>query len=201
MSRKRQLRPDEMALWQEVARRTTPLGPHRKPAAMVPEAPSDSTDTTPDTTAEAARLEEFRVGEAAKPSDTRHDVLPGIADRIASAPVEMDRKAFQRLRRGKLDPEARIDLHGMTLDQAHGALTGFVLRAHGAGKRLVLVVTGKGKDRDRGGPIPERRGVLRHNVPHWLRLPPLGPLVLQVSEAHTRHGGGGAYYVYLRRRR
>jgi DNA-nicking Smr family endonuclease len=89
----------------------------------------------------------------------------------------------------------------MTLDQAHGALTAFILRAHGAGKRLVLIVTGKGKDRDIGGPIPVRYGVLRHNVPHWLRLPPLTQLVLQVTKAHTRHGGGGAYYVYLRRQR
>ena len=197
MTRRRQLRPDEMALWQEVARRTTPLGPARKPTAMVSDAPStcENHDTA------KARLEEFRVGEAGSSPDAGHDVLPGIADRIASAPVAMDRKAFHRLRRGKLDPEARIDLHGMTLDQAHGALTGFMLSAHGAGKRLVLVVTGKGKDRDAGGPIPVRRGVLRHNVPHWLRLPPLGPLVLQVTEAHTRHGGGGAYYVYLRRQR
>ncbi|HKL64840.1 MAG TPA: Smr/MutS family protein, partial [Roseovarius sp.] len=78
---------------------------------------------------------------------------------------------------------------------------GFMLRAHGADKRLVLVVTGKGKDRDDGGPIPVRNGVLRHNVPQWLRAAPLGPLVLQVTEAHARHGGGGAYYVYLRRRR
>jgi len=115
--------------------------------------------------------------------------------------VAMDRKSFQRLKRGKLTPEAKLDLHGMTLDHAHAALTRFILRAHGGGKRLVLVVTGKGKDRDGDGPIPVRHGVLRHNVPHWLRLPPLGPLVLQVTEAHIRHGGGGAYYVYLRRRR
>jgi DNA-nicking Smr family endonuclease len=37
-------------------------------------------------------------------------------------------------------------------------------------------------------------------VPGWLHLPPLGPAVLQVTEAHQRHGGSGAYYVYLRRR-
>ena len=68
-------------------------------------------------------------------------------------------------------------------------------------KRLVLVITGKGKSRDDGGPIPTRFGVLRHQVPQWLRLAPLARAVLQVSEAHLRHGGQGAYYVYLKRRR
>ena len=65
----------------------------------------------------------------------------------------------------------------------------------------MLVVTGKGKDRDDGGPIPVRLGVLRHNVPQWLSTPPLAQIVLQVTEAHLKHGGGGAYYVYLRRNR
>lgn len=198
MTRKRQLRPDEMALWQEVARRTEPLGPRRKPAPMTPEKQSTLSDQAP---GETTPLPAFRLGGAAHGAGTRHDVLPGIAERTASAAVAMDRKSFQRLKRGKLVPEAKLDLHGMTFDDAHGALTGFILRAHGAGKRLVLVVTGKGKDRDGGGPIPVRRGVLRHNVPHWLRTAPLAPLVLQVTEAHIRHGGGGAYYVYLRRRR
>ncbi|MFB9149147.1 Smr/MutS family protein [Roseovarius ramblicola] len=198
MTRKRQLRPDEMTLWQEVARRTEPLGPKRRQATMMP----DKTSTPPGPASEeASPVPAFRLGDAARGDGPRHDVLPGIAERIAAAPVAMDRKSFHRLKRGKLAPEARLDLHGMTLDDAHGALTGFILRAHGANKRLVLVVTGKGKDRDDGGPIPVRHGVLRHNVPQWLRLPPLGPLVLQVTEAHIRHGGGGAYYVYLRRRR
>ncbi|HAW46246.1 MAG TPA: DNA mismatch repair protein MutS [Roseovarius sp.] len=198
MTRKRQLRPDEMALWQEVARRTEPLGRRRKQTTMTPANAPKTANPPPE---ESLSLPRFRLGAAAQGDDSRHDVLPGIAERIASAPVAMDRKSFQRLKRGKLSPEAKLDLHGMTLDQAHGALVGFMLRAHGAGKRLVLVVTGKGKDRDGGGPIPVRHGVLRHNVPQWLRLPPLGPLVLQVTEAHIRHGGGGAYYVYLRRRR
>jgi DNA-nicking Smr family endonuclease len=65
----------------------------------------------------------------------------------------------------------------------------------------VLIVTGKGKDRDQGDAVPIRRGVLRHNVPQWLRMAPLSALVLQISEAHLKHGGGGAYYVYLRRPR
>ena len=165
---------------------------------MTEDKPSRGPGAAPEKAASPAA---FHLGEAARQNGPQHDVLPGIAEQIASAAVAMDRKSFQRLKRGKLSPEARLDLHGMTLDQAHGALTAFILRAHGAGKRLVLIVTGKGKDRDIGGPIPVRYGVLRHNVPHWLRLPPLTPLVLQVTEAHTRHGGGGAYYVYLRRQR
>ena len=67
--------------------------------------------------------------------------------------------------------------------------------------RHVLVITGKGKRGLDDGPIPQRQGVLRHQVPHWLRLPPLGAAVMQVTEAHLKHGGSGAYYVYLRRGR
>jgi DNA-nicking Smr family endonuclease len=89
----------------------------------------------------------------------------------------------------------------MTQDRAHSALTGFVLRAHREDKRLVLVITGKGRDSDEGDIMPVRRGVLRHQVPHWLSVPPLSGIVLQVTPAHLRHGGGGAYYVYLRRHR
>ncbi|MFB1023785.1 MAG: Smr/MutS family protein, partial [Octadecabacter sp.] len=101
----------------------------------------------------------------------------------------------------KLKPEARVDLHGMTVAQAHPVLTGFILRSAGAGHRLVLVITGKGKHRDDGGPIPTRFGVLRHQVPQWLAMAPLGGLVMQITESHIRHGGQGAYYVYLRRTR
>jgi DNA-nicking Smr family endonuclease len=111
----------------------------------------------------------------------------------------MDRKAFGQMKRGKLRPEAKIDLHGMTLDRAHPALTRFILSAQAQGKRLVLVVTGKGKERDDGGPIPVRFGVLRHQVPQWLSMPPLSSAILQITESHVRHGGGGAYYVYLRK--
>lgn len=98
-------------------------------------------------------------------------------------------------------PEAKIDLHGMTMSQAHPALVNFVMRNHGRGARLVLVITGKGKSADEGGPIPVRHGVLKHQVPQWLALPPLRGVVLQVTQAHQKHGGGGAYYVYLRRTR
>ena len=130
-----------------------------------------------------------------------HNLTPSLPDQMRSAPIQMDQKAFGKLKRGKLKPEGRIDLHGMTLDRAHPVLTKFILSAHGRGKRLVLVITGKGKMRDDGGPIPVRHGVLRHQVPQWLAMPPLSSAVLQITQAHVSHGGGGAYYVYLRRHR
>ncbi|WP_431358188.1 Smr/MutS family protein [Thalassococcus arenae] len=113
----------------------------------------------------------------------------------------MDAKAFGRLKRGKLVPEARIDLHGLTLDAAHSALIQFVLSAQSRGLRLVLVITGKGNREDPFDPVPQRRGALKRQAPLWLQQMPLAGAVLQVSEAHVRHGGSGAYYVYLRKRR
>jgi DNA-nicking Smr family endonuclease len=113
----------------------------------------------------------------------------------------MDRKTYDRLRRGRIEPQARIDLHGMTLSEAHSNLIGFILGAQAAGLRLVLVISGKGKRGEDHGPIPARIGALRHQVPHWLALPPIGSAILQVTSANARHGGTGAYYVYLRRRR
>ena len=93
----------------------------------------------------------------------------------------MDRNAFDKMIKGKLQPEARIDLHGMTLAEAHPELIRFVLNAHDQGKRLVLVITGKGKRGEDFGPIPQRMGALRHQVPQWLALPPLGSAILQVT--------------------
>jgi DNA-nicking Smr family endonuclease len=130
-----------------------------------------------------------------------HDLVPAIHDQIRQAPVQMDHKSFGKLKRGKLRPEGKIDLHGMTLDRAHPVLTGFVMNAHANGKRLILVVTGKGKQRDEGGPIPVRHGILRHQVPQWLGMQPMKSVILQIAQAHISHGGGGAYYVYLRRQR
>lgn len=130
-----------------------------------------------------------------------HNLAPAIHDHIRQSPVQMDQKSFGKLKRGKLSPEGRIDLHGMTLERAHPVLLGFVMRAHAGGKRLILVITGKGKQRDEGGPIPVRHGVLRHQVPQWLAMQPMKSVVLQIAQAHVSHGGGGAYYVYLRRHR
>ena len=195
--RRKGLSPEDRALWEKVAESATPLHPpKRRECDEAPEAPTLRPPKTP-----ARPLSGFRLGQSATPPPISHDIAPDLADRLAHAPVRMDRKSFTRMTRGKLKPEARLDLHGMTLAQAHPALTGFVLRSHAEGKRLVLVITGKGKRAADEGPIPVRPGALKHQVPQWLTMPPLGGIVLQVTQAHQKHGGSGAYYVYLRRAR
>jgi len=191
MTRRRKLRPEEEALWDIVARRAEPLRKPRVPEAEPDRAPPPTPSIDP-----RPALPKFRIGEGAEPPKMRDDILPGLSDRLAANPVQMDRKAFTRMKRGRLAPEDRIDLHGMTLSEAHPALISFILSSQAAGLRLVLVITGKGKNRDDGGPIPTRFGVLRHQVPQWLAMPPLSQAVLEVRESHRKHGGQGALYVY-----
>lgn len=188
MSRRRHLHPEELDLWQAVARTARPLHglvlPH--PVVIDP-APAHAEGK------KHAAIPRFRLGEKAAPFRA-DDSLPGPG-------IQMDAKAFTKLTKGKLSPEARIDLHGMTVAEAHPELIRFILNAHSDRLRLVLVITGKGKPGPDFGPIPQRYGVLKHQVPNWLRSPPLGGLILQVSDAHLKHGGTGALYVYLRRSR
>jgi DNA-nicking Smr family endonuclease len=194
MSRRRTLRPDEAELWHAVVRNAHPLHPQKtQPTSLIP------ATTAPKVDAPRPVFDAFRIGERTRPKHG-HDLALPNADALRAAPIQMDAKAFGKMTRGKLLPEARIDLHGMTLAEAHPELIRFVLNAHAGGLRLVLVITGKGKRGDDTGPIPQRMGVLRHQVPIWLRQAPLGPAILQVAEAHLRHGGSGAFYVYLRRR-
>lgn len=108
--------------------------------------------------------------------------------------ANVDRRTAERLRRGKLIIDDRIDLHNHTQDEAHRVLTQFILGASGAGCRCVLIITGKGA-------VSQGGGVLRRQVPHWLNLPPLRPCVLAIAQAKSEHGGAGALYVLLRRRR
>ncbi|MEP3919127.1 Smr/MutS family protein [Ascidiaceihabitans sp.] len=194
MSRK--LRPDELDLWRKVAERTERLDLGFRPESVGLE---PQVITAPKRKKLIETLVQ-RDGPKSQPS-TRVIRQPSVSDDLRSAPLQMDRKAFDQMKRGKIRPEGRIDLHGMTLDRAHPALTRFILSAHSSGKRLVLVITGKGKSRDDGGPIPVRFGVLRHQVPQWLGMQPLSSAVMQITQAHDRHGGGGAYYVYLRKPR
>lgn len=163
--------------------------------------------------------EKFRLPQPTKPTKPYVKPLTRIGKKTSEAKVTvkiaidpmkaldrssntMDRKSYDRLRKGKIRPDAKIDLHGMTVAEAHSKLNGFIHRSYAAHKRLVLVITGKGKrDNDEHSIMPDRIGKLRHSVPHWLNMPNLKPMILEITPAHQKHGGGGAYYVYLRRQR
>ena len=174
MSRRRQLSDEEHALWAGFARSITPLR-RSKPAA----APT------------AAALDK------SSPPRARREALP--ATQSASL-APFDRRLKQRLARGRDAIDARIDLHGMTQREAHGALLRFVRRAQTDCARIALVVTGKGAGKIASEGSGER-GVLRRQVPLWLALPEFRPFIVGFEEAHISHGGEGAVYVRLRRAR
>ena len=181
-SRTRQLSPEEKRLWSHVARHVKPM----QGKALPPEPePEDKLATAP-APAVVKRSPALPPLQPAKPA------LPPMA------PVE--RKTLQALRRGRKDVDSVIDLHGMRQEEAHFALLSFLHRAQGSGHALVLVITGKGGATVSNG-LFEERGVLRRMVPHWLRLPDLRHLVIGFEEASPQHGGSGALYVRLRRRR
>lgn len=104
-----------------------------------------------------------------------------------------------------MEPDARLDLHGFTEAAAHGALITFLRSAQMRGHRLALVVTGKGtRKSDPYAPFDleldaRSRGVLKTAVPRWLKEPALAGIVADMREAHRKHGGAGALYVYLRK--
>lgn len=196
MSRRRKsLSPEDIELWHRVAATAIPL--HKTPL-------SRHHTLTPQPRHVKPPLElpdDFALGAAGMAPRTRIALQPTIEEAVAAHPLRMDPGTFRKMKRGKSEPQARIDLHGMTLAEAHPALIGFILRTQTAGYRLVLVITGKGRRTEDCGPIPQRMGALRHQVPHWLHTPPLGAVVQQITPAHQRHGGAGAYYIYLRRSR
>lgn len=194
--RGRRLSNTERALWDEVKKTTTPLR-DKSPQAAIAEPDRPAKD----------------VKSAAKPFPRlvvkpKGSVAPPLSVDLAPDPMQtferpapgMDRKRFDRLRKGKMAPDATLDLHGMTAERAKAALTGFILNARSDGLRLLLVITGKGRP-GADSIAPQRIGVLRHAVPQWLQAAPLSGAVLQITAAHRSHGGGGAYYVYLRRAR
>jgi len=116
-----------------------------------------------------------------------------VAEERPGAKIRPPHAAAQRqdkkVRRGQVSIDRRIDLHDMTQDQAFSALSRIIMRSYNQNLRCILVITGKGV---RG------QGVLRQNLPHWLEHPDIRPVVSEFAPAHIRHGGGGAWYVFLR---
>lgn len=184
MSRK--MGPEDEALWQAVTQSVTPL--RDRPAAAQPVRPR------------------YRPQPLAEPDP------PAGPGGGAVTPQALDRHFLRGVARGKTQIDRVLDLHGMTQDRAHAQLRHAVLGGHRAGQRVLLVITGKGGRRfaQTGAPSAAFRtradfapegGVLKRQVPLWLTGPELAPFVHSFGAAADAHGGAGALYVRLRRRR
>ncbi len=110
---------------------------------------------------------------------------------IGAAPAGLDGSTWNRLRTGRLTPTRTLDLHGRTAQRAFHALRGFLEAAHTDRVRCVEVITGRGAG--------EAGGVIRRELPLWLNLPALRPLVLAATHPHPANPG--AVRLLLRRPR
>lgn len=169
----------DLDLWRYVTRNITPYRPQRHPTPE-PAPPAREVRTAPKPEADFF---------APSPPPIKRAPLPLKMGAITA----MDKRTGQRFKRGDMPVDGRIDLHGLTLDQAHSALSGFIRRYHASGARCVVVVTGKGGEKG--------IGKIRREAPEWLNRPDLRPLILAVTEARHHHGGAGALYVMLKRTR
>lgn len=196
--------PEDRYLWKKV---TDTVKPRKK-------RPSDSALFADDDLFVSA-MKNIEIFEAKKPPfDKKISLKKAVAPKPLSthrAPPElppvlhMDRKAKSRLSRGLRDIDGRIDLHGMTQQQAYEALMTFIGRARASNWKTVLVITGKGaqslKDEqtiyyEMGREAP---GVLRRKVPQWLSQPEMRRFVIGYDIAAPNHGGNGALYVQIRK--
>jgi DNA-nicking Smr family endonuclease len=105
----------------------------------------------------------------------------------------LDSKILHKLKAGQYSPEAHLDLHGLTSEEAWDLLVEFIKENYMAGKRCLLVIPGRGKN------SPLGRSVLREQIQNWLTRDPLKRVLLAFSTAQPRHGGSGALYVLLRK--
>ncbi len=174
---------DELSLWHRVAETVQPLQNRPPPPLASARAPG-----APKVVAKTAQPSQ--LASKNPPATKVHPKTPLETGRL----VDIDRRTGERFRLGRMAIEATLDLHGMTQERAHGLLRRFLHQAEMRGQRCLLIVTGKG----RAGP---GSGVLRRAVPLWLNGADLRPIILAVTPAQQYHGGQGALYLLLRRRR
>ena len=175
--RRRVLSSEERVLWTTVIKSIAPL---RESTA-----PDEDEGAR---TASSAR----RTAHTAKPSRN----TPVLTEQKLPPLAPLGRRMKQRVARGKEKIDGRLDLHGLTQSEAHATLLRFLRTASSRGARLVLIITGKGARASEG-----ERGVLKRQVPQWLGLPEFRALIIGFEDAHVTHGGEGALYVRIRRKR
>jgi DNA-nicking Smr family endonuclease len=195
MVRRRDLSPDETRLWRRVAHTTKAyMALPLEPAAALPAKSIAEKPSVPELPhialkrAKAQRAAKVPISKALSP------VKSPIGSLVAEA------SGHKKVRRGKLDIDARIDLHGMRQIAAHTALGAIIARTRAENGRCILVVTGKGAPVDPGEDfITPQRGVIRRRLPEWLNGPGIREHVSGFAPANAKDGGSGAFYVLLKR--
>ncbi len=205
-SQQRPLTPEDEALWHSVARSLEPV--RKKPRVHRSAEPSGPMPEQSEARLPPRLTEKLKAAaQPTKPPAGPRQPSPEIRIERKPPPLaEFDRRQVRRIASGRIDVEARLDLHGMRSGEAHAALRNFVLRCYARGQRNLLVITGKGSRSDLSDrPFDWRdhtdRGVLKRSVPLWLADPDLRSVVVSFTQAHARHGGEGALYIQLRSRR
>jgi DNA-nicking Smr family endonuclease len=194
------LSKDDADLWEHTARSVEPL--RRGKARVTAGAPDDVVESRP-RISHSGGMPPQTKSTAPEPAP----VAPRASSHRPPPPLaDIDRRKARKIASGQHDIEARIDLHGLRQVDAHRRLRAFLLGAYSDGLRTVLIITGKGltrdADDDSGADVTrEERGVIRRMVPMWLADADLRAIVVSFTTAHRRHGGSGALYVQLRRRR
>ena len=179
---------DDAALWEKVVETAAPLKRGRNAAPPKP--------------AKVARpVAKAKPPHGPRPTQPAAKPAPKPSHVPLAAPL--DRQTSRQLDKGRLEVEARLDLHGMRQRDAHAQLRRFLKTAQARRLKHVLVITGKGAEQEASKSFYEEdeRGVLRNAVPHWLSEPEFAALVVSFSPAPRRLGGDGALYVRLRRTR
>lgn len=191
--------PDDLALWHHTARSITPL---KKAKARVPEVGAPG-EAKPKPQPAPARTAAPKVQPQAHAPKTPPPAPRAALPKAPPPLVPIERRKHRRIARGHVEIDARLDLHGLRQADAERRLRTFLLRARADGLRTVLIITGKGTERDSDDhhAAMERsaRGVLRRSVPLWLEAPELRDCVAGIAPAHIRHGGSGALYIHLRK--
>lgn len=180
-------------LWRKVTRTATPLQEARrkqKAHLQDPEARAPAAGPAPKKPAAKSAAPPPKPAPRPAATPARKAAPPLEAGRAAG----LDRRNLERLRRGQLPIEGTLDLHGDTQAVAQTRLNGFLASAQAAGRRCVLVITGKGS-------IGQAAATIRGEFPRWLNQARLRPRILAFAEAQPGDGGAGAFYVLLRKRR
>ena len=176
---------EDRILWKRVADTTTPVSRQRG-QFLKDEMKRLMEQTSAPPLIKVLPLYDFPVSPSVPP------LKPNLSNHQPQMSHPIEQRIAQKLAKGRVTIDSRIDLHGMTQDRARFALLDFLQMAQRADHRIVLVITGKGN---------EGKGVLRQAVPEWLRLPLFNSLVNGFRGSHASHGGDGALYVRLRKSR